>query len=223
MLSSVNSHPLAPTRVCYFNHQIISSAHLCQGMASMLATIKRRHSAFDFTDKSPSDAAIKRILEAGRWAPSAGNLQPWYFVVVKNKLRIEHVTSTCSYYAFYGAHGQPRVLVAVVLDRNAWLESTHRGPADGLLGTPEAMLCAGGAVMAMTLAAEDEGIHSCILTPDEQEIAAVLDIRRGDSCPVIICFGYEKRTAFRRQRSRKALKDIVFFEQFGKPMVKTHD
>ena len=35
-------------------------------------------------DVAVSDEHIEKILEAARWAPSAGNSQPWEFVVIRN-------------------------------------------------------------------------------------------------------------------------------------------
>jgi len=34
-------------------------------------------------DKPVPDELIQKILEAGRWAPSAGNSQPWEFIVIR--------------------------------------------------------------------------------------------------------------------------------------------
>jgi nitroreductase len=34
-------------------------------------------------DKPVADELIEKILEAGRWAPSAGNSQPWEFIVIR--------------------------------------------------------------------------------------------------------------------------------------------
>ncbi len=36
-----------------------------------------------YIGESISDAALLRILEAARWAPSASNLQPWVFLIAK--------------------------------------------------------------------------------------------------------------------------------------------
>lgn len=47
--------------------------------------IKRRRRIRKFQNKEVIDSDIKKILEAGILAPSEGNFQPWYFVVVKNK------------------------------------------------------------------------------------------------------------------------------------------
>jgi nitroreductase len=46
--------------------------------------IKERRSIRTFTDKNISEEDVKRLLEAARWAPSAGNTQPLELVVVKS-------------------------------------------------------------------------------------------------------------------------------------------
>lgn len=51
----------------------------------VLKTIRERRSIFKYKDEDVSNENIETILEAGRWAPSFANLQPWNFVVVKDK------------------------------------------------------------------------------------------------------------------------------------------
>ena len=46
--------------------------------------IKTRRSIRSFTQEAVSDEEIEMILDAARSAPSAGNIQPWIFIVVKN-------------------------------------------------------------------------------------------------------------------------------------------
>ncbi len=58
---------------------------------NILEIIKNRRSVRDFTDQKIPESAIKVLVEALRWAPSAGNLQSrkFYFVFnedVRNKL-----------------------------------------------------------------------------------------------------------------------------------------
>lgn len=53
--------------------------------------IYERRSNRLFKDKEVSDELINRILEAGRFAPSAGNGQPYKFVVVKDKSLIKEL------------------------------------------------------------------------------------------------------------------------------------
>ncbi len=57
-----------------------------QGMPwnSVEKIIFERRSIRAFKSNPLPDSMIRRILEAGRFAPSAGNAQPWKFVVVNN-------------------------------------------------------------------------------------------------------------------------------------------
>ena len=50
---------------------------------------------------------IVKVLEAGRRAPSWGNVQPWRFIVVQDKVRIEELAKAAS--------GQPQIRTAPVV------------------------------------------------------------------------------------------------------------
>ncbi len=56
----------------------------CKWNAIEQAILERR-SVRNFKDKPVPESYVRRVLEAGRFAPSAGNCQPWKFVVVTNK------------------------------------------------------------------------------------------------------------------------------------------
>jgi len=62
-----------------------------------LDAIKTRRSAREFTDKKVSKETIEQILEAGRWAPSGMNNQPWRFIVVSDKKTKEHLAKQTHY------------------------------------------------------------------------------------------------------------------------------
>jgi nicotinate-nucleotide--dimethylbenzimidazole phosphoribosyltransferase len=47
--------------------------------------IRRRRSVRRFKPDVVDSEIVKRILEAGMWAPSAGNMQPWRFIVVQDR------------------------------------------------------------------------------------------------------------------------------------------
>ena len=47
--------------------------------------IKSRRSVREFMDRPVEDDLIANILDAGRWAPSGLNNQPWRFVVVRDR------------------------------------------------------------------------------------------------------------------------------------------
>ena len=56
--------------------------------------ILRRRSVRLYKKKQVPESMVKRILEAGRFAPSAGNSQPWKFVVVRDEEIIRGLTAT---------------------------------------------------------------------------------------------------------------------------------
>jgi len=53
--------------------------------------ILERRSVRNFTDKPVSDHLIRRVLEAGRFAPTSGNCQPWKFIVITDKTIIDEL------------------------------------------------------------------------------------------------------------------------------------
>jgi nitroreductase len=55
--------------------------------------ILERRSVRIYKPKQVPEALVRRILEAGRFAPSAGNFQPWGFVVVRDKEIIDKMES----------------------------------------------------------------------------------------------------------------------------------
>ena len=54
----------------------------------LLDLIRTRRTIRKYQDRKVPREIIEKIIEAGRWAPSAHNLQPWEFVAVDNKDKI---------------------------------------------------------------------------------------------------------------------------------------
>lgn len=64
-------------------------------MNDVLDVLKERRSIRKYKEDMPSRKELETLLEAGNWAPSDGNAQPWEFVVAKGK----YITEVCN--AFY--------------------------------------------------------------------------------------------------------------------------
>ena len=79
---------------------------------SFLRLTKARKTTYEFSDKQVEDFDINNILEAGRWAPSCSNTQPWHFIVIKNKETIKKLMMTANYGDF---HTDPPLMIALVL------------------------------------------------------------------------------------------------------------
>jgi nitroreductase len=62
--------------------------------ADIIEHIKNRRSIRSYKNQSVSKEQINEIIQAGRFAPSATNRQPWRFIVITNKSMIEDIANT---------------------------------------------------------------------------------------------------------------------------------
>ena len=90
--------------------------------------IKTRRSIRKFTDKPVSDGIINKIIEAGTWAPSGLNNQPWKFAVIKDK---ELKTSISNLTRYSKIVLSASALIAVFLDHSESYDRTKDAPAIG--------------------------------------------------------------------------------------------
>ena len=58
----------------------------------LLEAIRKRRSVREYTDEPVDDAVLRELIEAAVQAPSAINLQPWTFVVVKDPTRLSQIS-----------------------------------------------------------------------------------------------------------------------------------
>ncbi len=63
-----------------------------------LEIVAGRRSIRKYQDKEVPDALIDRVLEAVRWTPSGGNIQPWEVIVVKNPITKKALQETLGGY-----------------------------------------------------------------------------------------------------------------------------
>jgi nitroreductase len=86
-----------------------------------MKAIRARRSIRRFTSEPLSDDAIKALLEAAMSAPSAGNQQPWEFVVVTDRKILDQIPDVHPY-AQMCKQAPAAILVCGNLERD-----THRG------------------------------------------------------------------------------------------------
>jgi len=63
----------------------------------IIEEIRSRRSVRKFTPEPVSEELVDRILEAGRWAPSGLNNQPWRFAVVRDRRLIAAISELTHY------------------------------------------------------------------------------------------------------------------------------
>ncbi|MCL6089010.1 MAG: nitroreductase family protein [Candidatus Marsarchaeota archaeon] len=171
----------------------------------VLDVIKGRKTTFEYTAKAVSQKDLGKILEAGRWAPSILNLQPWRFVVVRNRKLVGQLIEACSYGYFYTL---PALLVAMVLPHGK-VGGTHRGAKFGRIGEIDAYLCFAMPAYGMSLEAESLGLGSSILTPNPQKARKLLGLKDKDQVLLMVCIGHPKAGGYRPEHTREQLRHLV--------------
>ena len=83
-------------------------------MDSRIETICARRSVRRYTGETVASSDIKALLEAGMAAPSAKNLQPWRFVVVTERERLDRLAGV---HPYGGMLKQAGACIAVCGDR----------------------------------------------------------------------------------------------------------
>ena len=102
-------------------------------MGEMLDLIKKRRSIRKYTDEPVSDEAIRTMLEAAMAAPSADNLQPWEFIVVRDPGLRQQLAQTHPWSRMCA--GAPVVFVVLGHENRSshWVEDTSAATENLLL------------------------------------------------------------------------------------------
>lgn len=61
-------------------------------MNQVIDNIKKRRSIRKYKNKKISNKIILELIEAGRYAPSSNNSQPWRFIVITNRKKIRELS-----------------------------------------------------------------------------------------------------------------------------------
>jgi nitroreductase len=159
--------------------------------------IRRRRTTRTFLSKDVPEQTIHKILEAGRLAPSARNLQPWHFVVIQDKDMLKQLGRVCTTGRFIEHAG---CAVVVVTDpANNWHE------IDGAR-----------AVQNMELAGWNEGVGTCwIGSMDRESIGDLLGIPKHLHVLTVLPFGYAAEPNARRRKTKKRPEEVCHWGRFG--------
>ena len=163
--------------------------------------IKARYSFKKYSDRQVEKAALDAILEAGRVAPTAKNLQEQHIYVVQSPETLAEIDAItpCRY-------GAPTVLV-VAFDKN----NVFTYPGDKRdSGVEDATIVA----THMILAAADEGVDSCWINfLDPEKLAEVLGLPENEEVLMIMDLGYAAEGAgpLPNHENRKELSETVSY------------
>jgi nitroreductase len=161
--------------------------------------IKTRRSIRKFTDKPVPDDIIDKIIEAGTWAPSGLNNQPWKFAIIKD-LEVKTKISGLTHYSKIVESAN--TLIAVFLDNGESYDRTKDAQAVGaclqnmLLYIHSIGL---GAVWLGQILKNKDKVLELVSGPPDLELMAV------------VALGYPAAPG--KKPSRKALEQTVIYRK----------
>ena len=166
-------------------------------------TIRRRLSVRSYKPDPIPEDVLNRILEAGRLAPSACNLQPWKFIVVKDPAIRQALVPACK---GQGSVSQaPVILCACCVVEQAWKKMGGYWSAE----TVDITI----ALEHMILAAAAEGLGTCWIGAFlEDDVRKVLNIPEGVKPIALTPLGYPAVES--QPRDRKPLSEIVCYDRY---------
>ena len=162
--------------------------------------LKSRRSIRRFEDKPVPEELVKKIIEAGQWAPSACNRQDWKFIVIDDKEVREQITKNTSAY-FVGK--APLLIMVLYSNRTDNLEYNDH------------LLSAAMAIQNMQLAAYSLGLGSCCVNnlPVKSKLRKILNIPRHYDPVSLLCLGFPKSYPNPLKR-KESLDDIICKNKF---------
>jgi len=86
-------------------------------MSDLMELMKNRRTIRRFKPDPVAEEKVEMILEAGRWAPSFSNLQPWKFVVIKDPVLKKAVDTAAKESVLHWGIDEAPVVVLVCADR----------------------------------------------------------------------------------------------------------
>lgn len=164
--------------------------------------IRSKHTVRQFTDQPIDDEAARRILDAGRRAPSGYNSQPWYFIAVRDRAMLQELATIGR--STKHVAGAAMCVVMLSPDRETRFFQN--------------MFDIGQAATYMMLAAHEIGIGSAQGNVYEPDRARDLLGFPADWKPyLLISFGYPDHDAVKPSKGkggRRPFDDVVRWERF---------
>jgi nitroreductase len=166
--------------------------------------VQIRTSVRSYSDQPIPDEIVERVMDAARIAPSANNLQPWRFVLVRDHALRRQLVPLCFRQAWIA--DAPIVVVACSVPTKGGIG----GYADSRL------VDVAIAVDHLTLAAAAEGLGTCWIGAfDNEGLKALLDIPPEANVVAVTPLGYPRSPVSSPAKQRRRLDEITSWDRWG--------
>jgi len=167
--------------------------------------IKSRRSIRAYTRKEVPEEDVEKLIDAARWAPSAGNIQPWEFIVVRDTAIKRRLSTAALDQTFI--EEAPVVIVVCANEMQSGWGYGSRGVNLYCLQDTAA------AIQNILLAACALGLGTCWVGAfQEEEARAALKVPRGVRPIAIIPVGHPAERP--EPRFRRSIKEIIHYETY---------
>jgi nitroreductase len=171
----------------------------------VLEAIKGRRSVRVFKSHDVSQELVEKLVDTARYAPSAGNIQPWEFIIVR-RLEVKRGLAEAALHQTFIEEAP--VVIVVCADEH---RSSQRYGARG-----KTLYCiqdTAAAVQNINLVAYSLGLGTCWVGAfREDEARKFLKVPRGIRPVAMIPVGYPAEAP--PPRSRRLTNEIVHYETF---------
>ena len=149
---------------------------------SFASVVKRRGMIRKYVDKPVPDEAVKKLLQYAVRAPSAGNLQPWEFVIVRDPdVRAKLAKA---------AMNQNSVATAPVIIATC-ADTQRMGEKYGTRGSFYSLVDTSFASLLILLSATEQGLGACFVgSYDSAEVAKIFQLPNHVRPVGLITIGY---------------------------------
>jgi nitroreductase len=156
-------------------------------------------------EQDVAEEIVDRLIDAARWAPSAGNIQPWEFIIVRRP----DIKRLLAYAAYDQSFIQEApVVIVVCADEN---RSSKRYGERG-----KTLFClqdTAAAVQNILLTAYSLGLGTCWVGAfKEEEASRILNVPLGARPVALIPVGYP--SGIPSPRNRRGVDETVHYEVF---------
>jgi len=171
----------------------------------LFEAIKGRRSIRRFQEKDVPYELVMKLIDAARWAPSAGNVQPWEFIIVRDQ-----GLKTALARAALGQMFIAQAPVVVVVCADEIRSGSVYGPRGATL---YCIQDTAAATQNLLLAAHALGLGACWVGAfNEGEVRRVLGIPQGVRPVAIVPIGYPAESP--RPPRRREVGEIIHHDGF---------
>ena len=171
--------------------------------AATLELLKSRRSIRRYRPDPVPDEMVEQLLEAGRWAPSASNRQPWHFIVIRDAEIRRDVAERAAYHFIGWRHvANAPLLIALCVEAGNPVYRRFMHQDIGLAGS-QIMLQAHalGLGTCWTGGIDPDALGDILRVPDAVEVVGLLSVGFPAEAP--------------DPRRRKPLAEVAHYEVFG--------